>query len=156
MAIKYSEICRKYHNLEKGNVDHILEYMWHRHSIAHNKITMSKCFHLIVLYFILYCRLIWIFLNCFSGLIYVFQNNIVSVDERFCLLYIGLLEDATGSWTSSFYFVGILSALAVVLCLLERPISHIWCCHRIVADDIIDVSRDIVDKSIPVAYKFNG
>ncbi|CAC5391035.1 unnamed protein product [Mytilus coruscus] len=41
----------------------------------------------------------------------------------------GWLEDVTGSWTSSFYFVGILSALAVLLCLLERPISYILCCQ---------------------------
>ncbi|CAG2191425.1 unnamed protein product [Mytilus edulis] len=97
-------------------------------------------------------------IGAFSGSIWGLNQVIIidCVGLKHLSPAFGLLEDATGSWTSSFYFVGILSALAVVLCLLERPISHIWCCHRIVADDIIDVSRDIVDKSIPVAYKFNG
>ena len=37
------------------------------------------------------------------------------------------LEDATGSWSLSYHFVGILSTIVVSLWLLERPISYVRC-----------------------------
>jgi hypothetical protein len=38
-----------------------------------------------------------------------------------------LMQDATGSWSLSYHFVGILSTIVVSLWLLERPISYVWC-----------------------------
>jgi len=59
---------------------------------------------------------------------------------RNVFLFTGWLEDVTGNWEMSFYFVGLCSAICFLLCLFETVIERWWCCHK----ESVNIQEEVV------------